>query len=168
MSISARVENLVIKLCGSKQALVRLKKGTNSNLNIRKINFSLVSRNLVSFRSKFLHSGCKSLILTNRYDTRHFSNDLFPRCLILILLKEKNLITASFNTTKSCLRIYYWEIHEISWNSLKRHDTEKYHSSILKLKKYHSSILKLKKYHSSILKLKKYHSSIVQACLSKI
>jgi len=73
---------------------------------------------------------------------RHFSNDLFSRCLSLILLMQKNLfqasfntknlITVSFNTKNSHLSfIFYWEIYEISQNSLKRDDIEKYHSSIV-------------------------------------
>ena len=70
----------------------------------------------------------------NQYDTRHFSNDLFLRCLIFISLKQKNIVTVLFNTKKYHLSIvYYREIYEISQNSLKKDDTEKYHSSIIKL-----------------------------------
>jgi hypothetical protein len=91
---------------------------------------------LISVQSKFLCSGWKSLRLMNWYKMRHFSNDMFSRCLILIMLKQKNLvqassntkniITVSFNTKKSHLSIiYYQEKCEISWNSLKRDDSEK-------------------------------------------
>jgi len=68
------------------------KKAQSWNLNIGKINFSPVSRNLISFCSKFLCSGWKSFRLMNRYNTRHFSNDLFWRCLILISLNKKSVI----------------------------------------------------------------------------
>jgi len=133
------------------QAWLRLKKSTISNIENKKV--SSVLRNIVSVWSKFLHSGWKTLRLTNQYDTRHFFNGLFSRCLILILWKQKksskhgltpkNLITVSFNTKKACLSIiYYWQIYEISWimvgyhlkskNSLKRDNTEKYHSSSFK------------------------------------
>ncbi len=96
----------------------------------------LVLRNLVSVWSKFLRSGWKSLILRNRCETRHFPNNLFSRCLILISFKQKisfkhhltpnNLITVLFNTKKSQLSVIcYWEIYEILWNSLKRDATKK-------------------------------------------
>ncbi len=59
------------------RAWMRLKKAQSQNLNTRKIIFSLVSRNLVSFWSKFIHSGWKSLRLTNQYDVRLFSTFCF-------------------------------------------------------------------------------------------
>jgi hypothetical protein len=84
-------------------------------------------------------------------------------------LTPKNLITASFNTKKYCLSIiYYREIYKILWilvgyhlkskNSLKRDDTEKYHSSIVQA--HLSQILK-----SSILTLKQYIFEIHTFCL---
>jgi hypothetical protein len=61
----------------------------------------------------------------NQYNMRHFSNYLFSKCLILILLKQKisfkhcltpkNLVTVPFNIKKSRLSIiYYQEEYEIS------------------------------------------------------
>ncbi len=49
-------------------------------------------RYLVLVWSKIIHSGWKRSRLTNWYDMRHFSNDLFLRCLILISFKQKNLV----------------------------------------------------------------------------
>ncbi len=91
---------------------------------------------------------------TRWYNSIQITNDTFLRYLILISLKQKilfkhflttqNLVTVLFNTQKSCLSIvYYWEIYETSWNSLKRDDTENYCSSIIKLWKHHLALFKL-------------------------
>ncbi len=121
------------------KAWARLKKLAISNLEIsisKIIQEILVLRNLILVWSKFLCSGWKSSILRNWCETRHFPNNLFSRCLVLISFKQKisfkhhltpnNLITPLFKTKKSQLSIIcYWEIYEILWNSLKRDAIEK-------------------------------------------
>ena len=83
------------KISYCNQAWARLKKQWSWISNIEKKN-SPELRNLVSFWSKFLCSGWKSLRLMNRYDMRHFSNDLFSRCLVWTSFKLKNLILTLF------------------------------------------------------------------------
>ncbi len=71
---------------GSNQAWARLK---NYNLKSRKQNFFTGIEKYHIFGPKYLRSGWKCLRLTNWYDTRHFSNDLFLRCLIWHRLSKK-------------------------------------------------------------------------------
>jgi len=88
--------------------------GKNYNLDYGKqIFFHQNQKNLIILVKIYLFL-VEKLEIKNWYDTRHFSNDLFSRYLkklltcnniILTLFKQKNLITASFNTKKSHLSI---------------------------------------------------------------
>jgi len=54
------------------------------NLKSQNISIKNHRRNMLVL-SKFLHSGWRSLWLMNRYNMRHFSNDLIQVCLSQIL-----------------------------------------------------------------------------------
>jgi hypothetical protein len=87
--------------------------------------FSGIEKYQILFAQNFSVQEGKKLRLTNQYDTRHFTKDLFfemfhfdsvkaKKVLFKHNLTQKNLITAWFNTKKSNLSIVYnQEIYEI-------------------------------------------------------
>jgi hypothetical protein len=76
------------------------KVGESENLGIKNH-----LRNLISVRSKFVHSGWKSLRLTNEYNTRHLQSGFEMSHFDIVTAKKsnltpKNLIKVSFTTEK--------------------------------------------------------------------